>query len=84
MDDWNEDFSWFDVENDDNYFCLSTKFKNNFQKDRQIYHCYGRRTNRHLLNVYGFVLENNKYNSLQFMVILDFNKGQEEKKKEEG
>ena len=34
MDDWNEDFSWFDVENDDNYFCLSTKFKNNFQQDR--------------------------------------------------
>ena len=30
MDDCNEDFSWFDVENDDNYFCLSTKFKNNF------------------------------------------------------
>ena len=36
-----------------------------------------------MLNVYGFVLENNKYNSLQFQVILDFNKKEEEKKKEE-
>ena len=33
--------------------------------------------------MYGFVLENNKYNSLQFQVILDFNKKEEEKKKEE-
>ena len=34
--------------------------------------CYGRRTNRYLLCAYGFCLESNKYNSLQFRVWLDF------------
>ena len=69
-----EDYSWLDIDDKDNYFTLCTKFKNNYDKDNQIYLCYGRRTNNHLLSVYGFTLENNKYNSLQFRVVLDFSK----------
>jgi hypothetical protein len=52
---------------------LATKHKNLIESDQQIFHCYGRRTNRYLLGNYGFCLEYNKYNSLAFRVWLDFN-----------
>ena len=55
-EDANEDYSWLDVEDNDNYFTLCTKFKNTYDRDQQIYLCYGRRTNAHLLSVYGFTL----------------------------
>ena len=29
-----EDYSWLDVEDNDTYFTLCTKFKNNYEKDQ--------------------------------------------------
>jgi hypothetical protein len=49
---------------------------------QQVFHCYGRRTNRFLLLNYGFCLNNNKYNSLSFRVWINFN-WQEERKRDE-
>src|SRR5256885_231071 len=39
-----------------------------YKKGDQIFHCYGRRTNRFLLMWYGFCIKENKYNSLSFRV----------------
>ena len=52
---------------------LCTKYKNVYEKGQQVFHCYGRRTNRFLLLNYGFCLNNNKYNSLSFRVWINFN-----------
>jgi len=68
-----ENYSWFNIKDPDTYFCLATKHKNIIEAGHQVFHCYGRRTNRYLLQGYGFCLENNKYNSLSFRVWLDFN-----------
>jgi len=43
-----------------------------YQKDDQIFHCYGRRSNRYLLSNYGFCLNTNKYDTLRFKIQLDF------------
>ena len=71
-EDDEENFSWFQDTDQDNYFCLCTRNKNLISQDQQIYVCYGRRSNRYLLSAYGFLLEKNKYNSLAFRVWLDF------------
>jgi len=68
-----ENYAWYRYNDPDSYFVLATKHKNLIEKDQQIFHCYGRRTNRYLLGNYGFCLEYNKYNSLSFRVWLDFN-----------
>ena len=45
-----ESFEWMKkAENESNYMCLSTKKKGHFEKDKQIYYCYGRKSNRSLL-----------------------------------
>lgn len=45
--------------------------------------CYGRRGNRYLLSGYGFLLQNNKYNALNFRVWLDFRSKEKQALKEE-
>ena len=81
-DDDEENFAWYDKDDDQTYFVLCTKHKNIYNPGQQVFHCYGRRTNRFLLLNYGFCLNNNKYNSLSFRVWVNFN-WQEEKKKDE-
>ena len=81
-EDDEENFAWYDHKDNETYFVLCTKYKNIYQAGQQVFHCYGRRTNRFLLLNYGFCLNNNKYNSLSFRVWINFN-WQEEKKKEE-
>ena len=81
-EDDEENFAWYDHKDNETYFVLCTKYKNIYQPGQQVFHCYGRRTNRFLLLNYGFCLNNNKYNSLSFRVWINFN-WQEEKKKEE-
>ena len=70
--DLEENFGWYTEEDPDSYFCLCTRTKNEIEKDQQVYVCYGRRSNKYLLWGYGFVLQNNKYNSLSIRVWLDF------------
>ena len=43
-----------------------------YHKNDQIFHCYGRRSNRYLLSNYGFCLNTNKYDTLKFKIQLDF------------
>jgi len=81
-EDDEENFAWYDHKDNETYFVLCTKYKNIYQPGQQVFHCYGRRTNRFLLLNYGFCLNNNKYNSLSFRVWVNFN-WQEEKKKDE-
>lgn len=54
------------------YFQMGSKYKNIYEQRDQVFHCYGRRTNRFLLVNYGFCLRNNKYDSLSFRVWVDF------------
>jgi hypothetical protein len=44
-----ESFSWMDDSPSNNYICLCTKEKANFNEGEQIYNCYGERTNKFLL-----------------------------------
>ena len=81
-EDDEENFAWYKDDDKDTYFVLCTKYKNVYGPNQQVFHCYGRRTNRFLLLNYGFCLNNNKYNSLSFRVWVNFN-WQEEKKKEQ-
>ena len=72
-DEEEENFAWYDLRDKNTYFVLNTMNKNTYKKDDQVFHCYGRRSNQYLLANYGFVLQNNKYNSLRFKVNIDFN-----------
>jgi hypothetical protein len=66
-DDYEEEsFSWWNWDDELNYFVLTTKFKADYRAGDQFYNCYGRRSNRFLLAYYGFCLAFNKYNSVQF------------------
>lgn len=79
-EDDEENFAWYNHTDDQTYFVLCTKHKNVYNPGQQVFHCYGRRTNRFLLLNYGFCLNNNKYNSLSFRVWINFN-WQEERRK---
>lgn len=70
--DEEENFVWYDINDRDTYFVLNTMSKNVYKKHDQVFHCYGRRSNKYLLNYYGFCLQNNKYNTLRFKVNIDF------------
>jgi hypothetical protein len=70
--DSEEDFGWWRYDDEDMYFMMGTKYKNIYKKQQQLFHCYGRRTNRFLLINYGFCLRNNKYNSISFRVYINF------------
>jgi len=71
-DEEEENFAWYNMEDDNTYFTLTTSTKNVFKKNDQLFICYGRTSNQYLLNNYGFSLANNKYNSLRFRVNVDF------------
>ena len=81
-EDDEENFAWYNHEDNQTYFVLCTKHKNIYKAGQQVFHCYGRRTNRFLLLNYGFCLNNNKYNSLSFRVWVNFN-WQEDRRKDE-
>ena len=71
-EDDEENFVWLNSCDPSAYLVLASKNKNLYEKDQQIFHCYGRRTNRFLLVNYGFVIDKNKYNSLSFRVWVNF------------
>ncbi|EGR30449.1 SET domain protein, partial [Ichthyophthirius multifiliis] len=54
-------FSWFDEDDEDNYFVVTTQKPE--KKGQQIYNCYGQRTNKFLLMWYGFCFNKNRYDS---------------------
>jgi hypothetical protein len=67
-----EEYSkWWKFDDENMYFMMATKYKNIYLKHQQLFHCYGRRTNRFLLLNYGFCLRYNKYNSVNFRVFFD-------------
>jgi len=67
-EDDEEEFSWWKYDDEDMYFVVGSKYKNIYKQHQQMFHCYGRRTNRFLLMNYGFGLRLNKYNSVNFRV----------------
>jgi len=71
-DDEEENFAWYDLDDKDTYFALTTCNKQCYKKDDQVFICYGRRSNWYLLSFYGFCLSRNKYNALKFRVNIDF------------
>lgn len=70
--DEEENFGWWEYNDKNMYFQMGTKYKNIYKEKDQVFHCYGRRTNRFLLVNYGFCLRNNKYDSLSFRVWVNF------------
>lgn len=71
-DEEEENFAWYDINDKDQYFMLTTMQKVAFKKNHQVFHCYGRRNNQCLLANYGFVIPNNRYNSYMIKVNIDF------------
>lgn len=56
-----------------------------YKANDQVFHCYGRRSNKYLLSNYGFCLHSNKYDALTFKINLDFGwKDKVEKAKDAG
>lgn len=71
-DEEEENFAWYDINDRDTYFVLATMNRLVYQKDDQVFHNYGRRTNQYFVGNYGFCLKENKYNALKFKVNIDF------------
>ncbi|CAD8069199.1 unnamed protein product [Paramecium primaurelia] len=68
-DDSEKDFDWYNDDDDQVYFCITTAGQ--IQQGEQIYTFYGRRNNRFLLLWYGFTMNNNKYNSFNLRLWLN-------------
>jgi len=47
------------------YFCMINKARKKMEKDKQVWYCYGNRTNSYLLINYGFCFPDNLYNSFK-------------------
>ena len=68
-----ESFTWYKQEEDhETYFCLVNTARRVFKQGDQQWNHYGRRSNKYLLIHYGFCFENNKYDSFEFGISLDF------------
>ena len=48
-EDEEENFVWYELRDKDTYFTLTCCDKNRYQKDDQVFHCYGRMSNQCLL-----------------------------------
>lgn len=44
-----EEFKWWNYDDKETYFVLTTKRKSTYKKGEQIFNCYGRRSNKFLL-----------------------------------
>ena len=62
------DFSWWRPNDSEFFFVITTRRRHTYEKGEQLMNCYGRRNNKFLLSNYGFVLEDNKYDSLVFRI----------------
>ena len=49
---------------------MNSRHRTCYRKGDQLFNSYGLRTNRFLLNNYGFSLRQNKYNSMGFKVFV--------------
>lgn len=63
------EWDWYKENDDDIYFVVVTRER--IKKGQQIFHCYGRRTNKFLLSWYGFAYLPNIYDSYSFRVWLN-------------
>jgi hypothetical protein len=57
-------------QDDDNYFMMSTGIRTFFRKGEQVLNAYGRLNNRNLLLDYGFAIEDNRYDTVYFLLWL--------------
>ena len=71
-EDLEEKFSWLRDNDENTYFALASMYQS-YGAGEQLFYCYGRRTNRSLLENYGFVISNNKYDSFSFLLRLNEN-----------
>ena len=70
-DESEEDFDWFEHDDKDCYFVLVNKDRRTIKAGEQVFYCYGDRSNRFLLQNYGFCYPNNKCDSLSVLVRYD-------------
>ena len=59
-----KDFSWWQHDDGQTYFCVSTKDQYEFKPGQQIFTSYGRRSNKFLLTFYGFCIADNRHDSV--------------------
>ncbi|KAL4463988.1 hypothetical protein ABPG74_005925 [Tetrahymena malaccensis] len=58
------EFDWYESQQENTYFAVTTEQA--YKKGEQIFLCYGRRTNKFLLQWYGFAFQNNLFDSFGF------------------
>ncbi|KAL4510604.1 hypothetical protein ABPG72_004758 [Tetrahymena utriculariae] len=58
------EFKWYQSQTENTYFAVTTEQA--YKKGEQIFLCYGRRTNKFLLQWYGFAFQNNLFDSFGF------------------
>ena len=63
---FNKDEDWKDDKFD--YFVMKASWKDQFEKNSQVFFCYGRLSNRLMLLRYGMTLEWNKYEHIHFKI----------------
>ena len=63
---YDKDEEWKDDKFDN--FVMKTSWKDQFEKDSQVFFCYGRLSNRLMLLRYGMALEWNKYEHVHFKI----------------
>jgi hypothetical protein len=54
----------------DKFFMMSTGVRTSFKQGEQVLNAYGRLNNRNLLMDYGFAMENNRYDTVYFLLWL--------------
>ena len=59
-----KDFSWWQYDDKDTFFCVSTDAQYSFEQGQQIFTSYGRRSNKFLLTFYGFCIPENRHDSV--------------------
>ncbi|EGR31971.1 SET domain protein [Ichthyophthirius multifiliis] len=59
-------WDWYDIQDTNTYFVIATEKP--LKKGEQVFLCYGRRTNKFLLQWYGFAFHNNLFDSFGFRV----------------
>lgn len=64
--EFDEDSEWKTDKFD--HFIMKASWKDQFEKDSQVFFCYGRLSNRMMLMRYGMTLEYNKYDHVHFKI----------------
>jgi hypothetical protein len=73
MENQHNVFKWLNKKSEsDTHFVLVNQDRRTIQAGEQVFYCYGCRSNRYLMLNYGFCFQNNRYDSYQIFVKMEY------------